>query len=79
MRGMKAEKNPRGVFERPPGSGVWWVNYYVRGQQHREKVGRKSDAIALYQKRKADTRRVGTGRFQKADHSVDKRITFVVR
>ena len=57
MRGMKAEKNPRGVFERPPGSGVWWVNYYVRGQQHREKVGRKSDAIALYQKRKADTRR----------------------
>lgn len=47
----------RGVFERPPGSGVWWVNYYAEGKQHREKVGRKSDAIALYQKRKADTRR----------------------
>lgn len=47
----------RGIFERPPGSGIWWINYYVRGKQHREKVGRKSDAIALYQKRKADARR----------------------
>lgn len=47
----------RGVFERPPGSGIWWINYYVNGKQHREKVGRKSDAIALYQKRKADARR----------------------
>ena len=51
------ERNPRGIFERPPGSGVWWVNYYARGERHREKAGRKSDAIALYQKRKADARR----------------------
>jgi integrase len=50
-------RKTRGVFERPPGSGVWWVNYYFQGKQHREKVGRKSDAIALYQKRKADARR----------------------
>lgn len=47
----------RGLFERPAGSGIWWINYYVNGKQHREKVGRKSDAIALYQKRKADARR----------------------
>ena len=52
----KELKKPRGLFERPPGSGVWWINYYVKGKQHREKVGRKSDAIALYQKRKADAR-----------------------
>ena len=51
---MKKKKNPRGLFERPPGSGVWWINYYVKGNQHREKVGRKSDAIDLYQVRKAD-------------------------
>lgn len=48
---------PRGLFERPHGSGIWWINYYVKGKQHREKVGRKSDAIALYQKRKSDARR----------------------
>jgi integrase len=48
------KKNPRGLFERPLGSGVWWINYYVKGHQHREKVGRKSDAIALYRVRKAD-------------------------
>jgi hypothetical protein len=47
----------RGVFERPVGSGIWWINYYVNGQQHREKAGRCSDALALYQKRKVDSRR----------------------
>jgi integrase len=51
------EKKERGVFEKPAGSGVWWINYYADGKQHREKAGRKSDAIALYQKRKADARR----------------------
>jgi site-specific recombinase XerD len=50
-------KNPRGVFERPPGSGVWWILYYAEGKRHREKVGRKSDAIDLYQTRKTDARR----------------------
>lgn len=54
--GAKPTKT-RGVFERPAGSGIWWINYYVNGRQHREKVGRKSDATALYQKRKADARR----------------------
>jgi len=47
----------RGLFERPTGSGCWWINYYVDGKQHREKVGRRGDALALYQKRKADSRR----------------------
>ena len=53
----KEEKSIRGIFERPLGSGCWWINYYAAGKQHREKAGRKSDAIALYQKRKADARR----------------------
>src|ERR1035437_9930542 len=54
---MKEQEKVRGIFERPAGSGCWWVNYYVNGKQHREKAGRKSDAVALYQKRKADSRR----------------------
>jgi integrase len=53
----KAKKGIRGIFERPEGSGVWWINYYAGGKRHREKAGRKSDALALYQKRKADARR----------------------
>lgn len=54
----KAEQQKvKGVYEHPVGSDVWWVNYYIDGQRHREKVGRRSDAIALYQKRKADGRR----------------------
>src|ERR1700743_1628644 len=44
----------RGVYENPDGSGIWWIHYYAAGKRHREKVGRKSDAIKLYQTRKAD-------------------------
>ncbi|MEG9430796.1 tyrosine-type recombinase/integrase [Terriglobus sp. ADX1] len=44
----------RGVYEHPIDSGIWWIHYYAAGKRHREKVGRKSDAIKLYQTRKAD-------------------------
>jgi integrase len=47
-------KKERGVFERTPGSGVWWIVYYANGKRHREKVGRRGDAIDLYRVRKAD-------------------------
>lgn len=50
------EKKPRGLFERPPGSGIWWINYYVDGVQHREKAGTFTAAKNLYAKRKQDDR-----------------------
>jgi integrase len=49
----KEEKNPRGCFEK---RGVWWINYYINGQQHRECVGTKQAAKDLYGIRKADAR-----------------------
>ena len=50
----------RGVWEREPGSGIWWVRYRdAEGKLRREKVGRKSDAIALLEKRRGE-RRLGT-------------------
>src|SRR5258708_36122296 len=51
-----APKPVRGVFEHPVGSDVWWINYYVAGRRHREKVGTRGKAVALYQKRKSDAR-----------------------
>jgi integrase len=43
----------RGIYEREPGSGVWWICYFDRfGKRHREKAGTKSIAIKLYGKRK---------------------------
>jgi integrase len=48
----KTAKRPRGLYERPPGSGVWWINYYQDGKQRREKIGSKSAAIATYRNRK---------------------------
>ena len=47
-------KRERGVFEKVPDSGIWWIRYKVEGVEHREKVGRRSDAIKLYAIRKAD-------------------------
>ena len=47
----------RGIFERPNGSGVWWIRYTDQfGKLHREKVGPKSLAQAAYQKRKTEIR-----------------------
>ncbi len=57
MARQKEEEKVRGIFERPAGSGVWWVVYYADGVRHREKVGRQGDAIKLYQIRKADSLR----------------------
>ena len=56
MAKREEEKKPRGLFERPPGSGMWWINYYEGGKQHREKVGSRGAAIKLYRKRKEDAR-----------------------
>lgn len=50
-------KRVRGVFERPKGSGTWWVRYADEaGQIHREKVGMKQAAINIYQLRKTQVR-----------------------
>jgi integrase len=51
----KVRRNPRGVFERVPGSGIWWIRYAdATGRIRREKAGPKSWAIDLYRKRKTD-------------------------
>lgn len=52
----RASAKATGVWEKVPGSGIWWIRYRENGVLHREKVGRKSDAIALYQQRKSSIR-----------------------
>jgi integrase len=43
----------RGVYEKEPGSGIWWIRYAdATGRIRREKAGTKSTAIDLYRKRK---------------------------
>ncbi len=63
----------RGVYERVPGSGTWWIRYVDEdGKLHREKVGRRSWALAAYQDRKSEIRR---GKFQ-PDTIRRRKITF---
>ena len=51
----------RGIFEKDPGSGIWWIRYADQyGKIHREKIGPKSFAKSAYQKRKTEVRE---GRF----------------
>jgi site-specific recombinase XerD len=48
-------RSPRGVFERPKGSGVWWICYHdSNGRKRREKAGTRGMAVKLYQKRKTE-------------------------
>jgi hypothetical protein len=45
----------RGVFEKVPGSGAWWIRYAdTMGRLRREKAGTKSAALTLYRKRKTE-------------------------
>jgi len=46
----------RGVYERPKGSGVYWIHYYDRSRRHREKIGPRSLAIAVREKRRTEIR-----------------------
>lgn len=47
----------RGVFEKVPGTGVWWIQYFDgAGKRRREKVGKKSSACKLAEKRRSDVR-----------------------
>ena len=50
----KVARKERGVFEKVPGSGIWWIRFKVKGVEHREKVGRRGDAMKLYAMRRAD-------------------------
>ncbi len=46
----------RGIYEKAPGSGVWWVRYAdAMGRIRREKAGTKSSALTLYRKRKTES------------------------
>ena len=62
-----AAKKHRGVYEYPPGSDVWWVQYFVDGRRRREKVGGKQAAINRYQQRKTEARE---GRLPTPQHEV---------
>jgi integrase len=57
MSNPKQSRRERGIFERPKGSGIWWIRYADQfGKIHREKVGPKSLARAAYRKRKTEIR-----------------------
>jgi integrase len=46
----------KGVYERKPDSGIWWIRWTdSAGKQHREKAGRRSDAQTLLHKRNTET------------------------
>ena len=50
-----AKRKVKGLFEKVPCSGVWWIRYAdSTGRIRREKAGTKGAAIKLYSKRKTE-------------------------
>lgn len=45
-------KKPKGVFERPKGSGIWWIRFYKDGQERRRKIGTLAQALEAYRQEK---------------------------
>jgi integrase len=55
QRKADSGKARRGIYEKEPGSDVWWIRYAdTTGRIRREKVGKKKKAIDLYSVRKTD-------------------------
>ena len=76
-RKSAAPPRERGVFERPRGSGVWWVRYADEsGRIHRESVGARSLALEVYRKRKTEVaeRRFFPERLRRRDLLLRKAI-----
>lgn len=54
---MKEETKRRGVFEKVSGSGIWWIQYFdSQHRRRREKVGSRSKAEKLVEKRRTQAR-----------------------
>src|SRR6266851_1469137 len=52
---MKEQTKVRGIFEKFPGSGIWWIRFTdAEGQYRREKIGSYSAAEKLLTLRRAD-------------------------
>ncbi len=71
----KVVRKERGVFEKEPGSDIWWIRFKDAGVVHWEKVGRSGDAIQLYKIRKADILR-GVKRFTVCVDASQRHITY---
>lgn len=51
------EQKHTGVFEKVKGSGIWWVRYTnAKGKRAKAKVGTFSQAVDVYEQRKAEIR-----------------------
>lgn len=53
----RKDAKDRGLFERPEGSGIWWIRYSDQhGREHRERIGSKAAARKAYELRKGEVR-----------------------
>jgi integrase len=53
--GPKKRGKIRGLFQKVPGSDIWWIRYHdANGRLRREKAGTRGMAVKLYRKRKTE-------------------------
>jgi integrase len=55
MNASKSTTKRRGIFEKVPGSGIWWIQYFdASGRRRREKAGLLGHAQKLLDKRRTE-------------------------
>ena len=69
----KKSKLPMGVFEKVPGSGIYWIRFTAEGKKHREKVGSLAAA-----KNRLGVRhtQAGTGTLPHSSEPRPQKVTF---
>jgi site-specific recombinase XerD len=55
-RKRKIERH-KGVYEKHPGSGIWWIRYTKDGTRLTESIGSHSDAVEIIQQRMVEIRK----------------------
>lgn len=55
-----SRQEARGVFERPPGSGIYWARWWDQGRERRKKVGSFAQAREYYLAKKGQARSVSS-------------------
>jgi integrase len=54
-RGKKTSSLPKGIFEKNPGSKIYWIRYMgADGKLHRERIGAKDKAVTALENRRDD-------------------------
>jgi integrase len=74
-RGKKISHLPKGIFEKNPGSRIYWIRYISGdGKLHRERIGSKEDAVTALASRRDDKSKGKLPKVSKNSHTFSELV-----